>query len=179
MSIKLTRRDFMKCAGITVLAVGAAGILTGCEDSGGNGSAGVGGTVTIGGISVKVTGYQEAPVKAGVGGYTVTDDNHVLFYPNVQITNNTTSTFLVSSATNFTLEVDGEMYPTSASAAAAALVYNYPLLDQDSRYGVPASKTREGAIGYFIPKDWKKAVLRFIPDITKSSQYVTITINHK
>ena len=179
MSNKLTRRDFMKCAGITVLAVGAAGLLSGCEEGSGAASGGVNQPLTINGITVTVTGYEEGKVTAGIAGITVTDDNHVFFYPEVTIKNNTANTYLVSSATNFTLKVDGEEYPTSATASAAALIYNHPLLDQDTRYGVAAGKTRNGAVAYFIPKDWKKAELKFIPDISKANEFVTFVITHK
>lgn len=37
MALEFTRRDFMKCAGVTVLAVAAGGMLTACGGGGGNG----------------------------------------------------------------------------------------------------------------------------------------------
>lgn len=181
MSINITRRDFLKCAGITVLAVGAGGLLTGCEDGGGSGTAGINTPQTIKGITVKVTGYEEEKVTAGIAGITVTDDNRRFLFPEVTVTNKNETVALISSASNFVLKVDGkeQTYPTSATASAAALLYKHPLLDQDTGYRVPAGKTRSGALAYIVPKDWKKVELRFMPDPTKPSQYVTFVINHK
>lgn len=181
MSIKLTRRDFMKCAGITVLAVGAAGILTGCEDSGGNGSAGVNSPLTINKLTMKVTGYEEEEVTASIAGISATDTNHMFLFPEVTIKNASDMPAYISSATNFTLKVDGAevAYPTSLTASAAAIYYKHPLLDQDTGYRLPAGKERSGALAYIVPKDWKKAELRFTPDISKTSEYITFVINHK
>lgn len=182
MSNKLTRRDFMKCAGITVLAVGAAGLLSGCEEGSGAASGGVNQPLTIKNLTVKVTGYEEEIVTASIAGITTTDTNNMFFFPEVSIENkSTTLPALISSATNFVLKVDGKEIPTPTAvlASAAAIYYKHPLLDQDTGYQVPAGKVRSGALAYIVPKDWKKAELKFIPDISKANEFVTFVITHK
>lgn len=72
MASVLTRRDFLKCAGVAVLAVTASGIFTGCGGSGGGtaGAVGVNETVTAtNGVKIKLLGYQQDPIAGMVANY--------------------------------------------------------------------------------------------------------------
>ena len=72
MASVLTRRNFLKCAGVAVLAVTASGIFTGCGESGGSGSGAVGVNETVtapNGVKIKLLGYQQDPIAGMVANY--------------------------------------------------------------------------------------------------------------
>lgn len=71
MANLITRRNFLKCAGVAVLAVTASGIFTGCESGGGELSGyGVNQTVDVNGVKVTLLGYEQYGVAEIVGNYT-------------------------------------------------------------------------------------------------------------
>ena len=72
MANLITRRNFLKCAGVAALAVTASGIFTGCAGGGGDGISGVGvnKTVTADGVKIKLLGYQEYWTSQMVGNYS-------------------------------------------------------------------------------------------------------------
>lgn len=70
MASVLTRRDFLKYAGVAALAVTASGIFTGCEGGGGELSGyGVGETIDINGVKIKLRGYQQDPIAGMIENY--------------------------------------------------------------------------------------------------------------
>lgn len=181
MSMNFTRRDFLKCAGITVLAVGAGSLLTGCDGGGsGGGTAGVGTPVTINGITVTVTGYETKEVKAGIGDVTIGDTSKKFLFPEVTVKNETGDILRIGGASNFTLKVDGQelSYLSTATASAAAFLYGHELLDQKTGYSIPDKAQCSGALAYMVPSNWQKAELRFIPDLSKPNEYRTIIITN-
>lgn len=70
MAYNFSRRDFMKCAGVTVLAVAAGGLLTGCGGGVDDGNSyGQNVPTTVGGVKVKLLGYEQDPIAGMVGNY--------------------------------------------------------------------------------------------------------------
>lgn len=68
----MSRRVFLKCAGVAALAVTASGIFAGCsEEGGGSGGTvyGVNETVQINGVNVKLLGYQQGFASEIAGNY--------------------------------------------------------------------------------------------------------------
>ena len=181
MSMNFSRRDFLKCTGITVLAVGMGSLLTGCGGGGsGSGTAGINTPLTIDGITVKVTGFEQEAVTASVAGIVGTDTNHKFLFPEVTVQNGTGRAFYLGGASHFMLLVDGKEVTYSVPCAtAAALYYNHTLLDQDSKYSIPAGKERSGALAYAVPTGWKQAELRFYPDLGDTSKFVTFILTNR
>ena len=71
MANLITRRNFLKCAGVAVLAVTASGIFTGCESGGGELSGyGVNQTVDVNGVKVTLLGYEQYYTAAMAGNYS-------------------------------------------------------------------------------------------------------------
>lgn len=70
MASYITRRNFLKCAGITALAITASGIFTGCSEGEISGL-GVNQTVTTtNGVKIKLLGYQKYWVSEMTGNYS-------------------------------------------------------------------------------------------------------------
>jgi len=181
MSMNFSRRDFLKCAGITVLAVGAGSLLTGCGGGGsGDGAAGVGTPATIKGVTVTVTGFEVEDVKVGIGDVTIGDTSKKFLFPEVTVKNETGEILRIGGASNFTLKVDGQAqsYLSTATASAAAFLYGHELLDQKTGYSIPDKTQCSGALAYMVPTNWQKAELRFIPDLSKPYEYKTFIITN-
>lgn len=71
MANLITRRNFLKCAGVAVLAVTASGIFTGCESGGGELSGyGVDQTVDVNGVKVTLLGYEQYYAAEMAGNYS-------------------------------------------------------------------------------------------------------------
>ena len=72
---KITRRDFLKTAGVMTLAVAAAGVLSGCEGNTApvkpeTGTKALGDVITVGDYQFSVTNAVMAQVKGGFNGTT-------------------------------------------------------------------------------------------------------------
>lgn len=73
MASYITRRNFLKCAGITALAITASGIFTGCSEGGGGEISGLGVNQTVttsNGVKIKLLGYQQYSVSEMTGNYS-------------------------------------------------------------------------------------------------------------
>ena len=73
MASYITRRNFLKCAGITALAITASGIFTGCSEGGGGEISGLGVNQTVtttNGVKIKLLGYQQYPLAEMGGNYS-------------------------------------------------------------------------------------------------------------
>lgn len=73
MANLITRRNFLKCAGVAVLAVTASGIFTGCSEGGGGEISGLGVNQTVttsNGVKIKLLGYQQYWVSEMTGNYS-------------------------------------------------------------------------------------------------------------
>lgn len=72
MATNMSRRVFLKCAGVAALAVTASGILAGCSTPGGSTGDtvhGVNETVETNGVNVKLLGYQQGFASELAGNY--------------------------------------------------------------------------------------------------------------
>ena len=182
MSMNFSRRDFLKCTGITVLAAGMGSLLTGCGGGGsGSGTAGVNTPLTIDGITVKVTEFEQEDVTASIADIKATDTTHKFLFPEVTVRNESGKVFRMGGASNFALKVDGQeqSYPALATANSAALIYKHTLLDQKTEYGIPDKNECSGALAYMVPTDWKQAELRFFPDLSDTSKFVTFILTNR
>ena len=68
----ISRRVFLKCAGVAALAVTTSGILAGCSETGGSSSDktyNVNETAESNGVKVKLLGYRMDPISGMVGNY--------------------------------------------------------------------------------------------------------------
>lgn len=68
----MSRRVFLKCAGVAALAVTASGVLTGCSGTGGGSNDtvhGVNETVQTNGVNVKLLGYRMDPISGMIENY--------------------------------------------------------------------------------------------------------------
>lgn len=73
MASYITRRNFLKCAGITALAITASGIFTGCSEGGGGEISGLGVNQTVtttNGVKIKLLGYQQYSAAEMAGHYS-------------------------------------------------------------------------------------------------------------
>ena len=73
MAVFITRRNFLKCAGITALAITASGIFTGCSEGGGGEISGLGVNQTVtttNGVKIKLLGYQQYSAAEMAGHYS-------------------------------------------------------------------------------------------------------------
>lgn len=73
MASYITRRNFLKCVGITALAITASGIFTGCSEGGGGEISGLGVNQTVttsNGVKIKLLGYQQYWVSEMTGNYS-------------------------------------------------------------------------------------------------------------
>lgn len=182
MSMNFSRRDFLKCTGITVLAVGMGSLLTGCGGGGsGSGTAGINTPLTIDGITVKVTGFEQRDIKAGASGFEVEYKDAKFLFPEVTVRNESGKIFRFGGASNFALKVDGKAVTSSVpyATAAAALGYDYTLLDEKSGYSLPDQNECSGALAYAVPTGWKQAELRFIPDLRDTNKFVTFILTNR
>ena len=182
MSMNSSRRDFLKCTGITVLAVGMGSLLTGCGGGGsGSGTAGVNTPLTIDGITVKVTGFEQEAVTAEIAGVAGTDTNHKFLFPEVTVRNESGKIFRCGGASNFALKVDGQeqSYVSLTVANLLASAYGHELLDKKSGYSIPDQNECSGALAYVVPTGWKQAELRFFPDLSDTSKFVTFILTNR
>ena len=73
MASYITRRNFLKCVGITALASTASGIFTGCSEGGGGEISGLGVNQTVTtttGVKIKLLGYQQYSAAEMAGHYS-------------------------------------------------------------------------------------------------------------
>lgn len=178
MSIKLTRRDFMKCAGITVLAVGAAGILTGCEDGGATGATitGTNKTGTLKGIKITVTEVIKEP--ASIGNLEYTTNEYV--YPRLKIENASGKFFEGFVRTNFETTVDGKQLDIEAASGGAyikALAKGYNVIDLNG-VALQNGDVRNGVLCYTLPKGWKTLQLKVYANANATGDNITFVLNN-
>lgn len=182
MSMNFSRRDFLKCTGITVLAVGMGSLLTGCGGGGsGSGTAGINTPLTIDGITVKVTEFEQEAITATVAGIAGTDTNHKFLFPEVTVRNESGKIFRVGGASNFALKVDGQeqSYVGVTAASLVASTYGHKLLDQNTGYSIPDQNECSGALAYAVPTGWQRAELRFFPDLSDTSKFITFILTNR
>ncbi len=181
MALNFSRRDFMKCAGVTVLAVAAGGLLTGCGggSTGGTTINGLNKTADIHGVKFTVTGLYQEDAKLSIGGITAGADNAEYVFPQIKIENG--SGGAVSFVrTNFVTKVDGEELDVEAGSGGAyvkALAKGYTPLDINA-LAIYNGDTRNGVLCYTFPKTWKKLELTVYENANHTGDKITFVLTN-
>ncbi len=186
MALDMTRRDFMKCAGVTVLAVAAGGLLAGCSDGGtGDGKTyGQNEATTVGGVKVKLLGYEQDPISGMVGNY----NDKTLISICIGIENTSDKTIKMGNTTQTKLaEVIKAIYNNNYSGLADSDFIitsdnGIKLAHADIGYKTGASGTiswgvlddlAPGATGCIraytlVPSNWEQLKIKYTPYFAKT-----------
>ena len=189
MSNKISRRSFLKCAGVTALAVSAAGALSGCslvDDIINKATEDYPNMTTLDGVSFNLSSVHAARREAS----TEPLGELVSFMPLIGLANFTSGEGKNVNQNTFSLKVDDyEMKPLlgeAAMKAACGYLSNKEdlLLDEKGSVTLGANTSesgyKDGFLVYAFPADvpvktWKKAVLT----ITMGGKSTTFTLTHK
>lgn len=181
MAYNFSRRDFMKCAGVTVLAVAAGGLLTGCGggSTGGTTINGLNKTANIRGVKFTVTNLYQEDAKLSIGGITTGADNAEYVFPQIKI-ENASGTPVSIVRTNFVTKVDGQELEAEAGSAGSylkALAKGYTPLDING-LAIYNGDTRNGVLCYTFPKTWKKLELTVYENANHTGDKVTFVLTN-
>ena len=181
MAYNFSRRDFMKCAGVTVLAVAAGGLLTGCGGGGTDGTTinGLNRTADIHGVKFTVTNLYQEDAKLSIGGVSGGYDNAEYVFPQIKI-ENASGTPVSFVRTNFVPKVDGKELEAEAGSAGSylkALAKGYIPLDVNG-LAIQNNDVRNGVLCYTFPKTWKKLELTVYENANRSGAKVTFVLNN-
>ena len=189
MSNKISRRSFLKCAGVAALAVSAAGALSGCslvDDIINKATEDYPNMTTLNGVSFNLSSVHAARREAS----TEPLGELVSFMPLIGLANFTSGEGKNVNQNTFSLKVDDyEMKPLlgeAAMKAACGYLSNKEdlLLDEKGSVTLGANTSesgyKDGFLVYAFPADvpvktWKKAVLT----ITMGGKSTTFTLTHK
>ena len=193
MSNKISRRSFLKGAGVAALAVSAAGALSGCslvDDIINKATEDYPNMTTLNGVSFNLGVVHAARENSTFEGGTETLGDLVSFTLHIGLGNFTSGEGKNVNQNTFSLKVDGyEMKPLLGDAAMTA-AGNYItdkddlLLDKNGNVTLGANTSESGYkygfLVYAFPenvpvKTWKKAVLT----ITMGGKSTTFTLTHK
>mgnify|MGYP004515073025 CR=1 FL=1 len=193
MSNKISRRSFLKGAGVAALAVSAAGALSGCslvDDIINKATEDYPNMTTLDGVSFNLSGVHAARKDSTYEGSTETLGDLVSFMPHIGLANFVGGEGKSVNKDTFSLKVDDhEMKPLLGDAAMTA-AGNYItdkddlLLDKNGNVTLGANTSESGYkygfLVYAFPenvpvKTWKKAVLT----ITMGGKSTTFTLTHK
>lgn len=173
MSMDFSRRDFLKCAGGTVLALGTGSLLTGCgSSSSGYGTAGMGEELTFNGITVKVNKCSQKDVKAEVAGFEAQYKNYKFLYPEVTLTNTTGKPLYIDNNKNFTLKADGSAAAGWTTTAAETVIGSGKLLGGSTgAYVIQDGESATGVVAFAVKTGWQSAELCYTPDTNNPKGY--------
>ena len=192
MSNKISRRSFLKGAGVAALAVSAAGALSGCslvDDIINKATEDYPNMTTLGGVSFNLSGVHAARKDSTYEGGTETLGDLVSFMPHIGLGNFVGGEGKSVSKDTFSLKVDDHemtlLLGDAAVAAARGYIQKENLLLNDQGSVTLGGNTSEtgypdGFLVYAFPADvpvktWKKAVLT----ITMGGKSTTFTLTHK
>lgn len=186
MAHKVSRRDFMKCAGVTVLAVAAGGLLSGCGGGGTDDGKTYGQNVatTVGGVKVTLLGYEQDPIAGIVGNY----NNKTMIQICVGIENTSEETIKMGNTTADKLSdvikaIYNNDYAKLAESDFAITDSNgLPVYHADIGYRTAASGTidigilgelepgKTGCVKAFaiVPSNWEQLKIKYTPYFAKS-----------
>lgn len=187
MSNKISRRSFLKCAGVTALAVSAAGALSGCslvDDIINKVTEDYPYMTTLDGVSFSLSSVHAARREAS----TEPLGELASFMPLIGLANFTSGEGKNVNQNTFSLKVDDyEMKPLLGDAAVTAacgyLQKDDLLLDDQGSVTLGANTSesgyKDGFLVYAFPekvhvKTWKKAVLT----IKMGGKSTTFTLTH-
>lgn len=192
MSNAISRRAFLKCAGASVLAVGAASLLGGCslmDDIINKATEDYPYMTTLDGVSFSLSGVQTARETSTFEGGTETLGDLVSFMPHIGLGNFVGGEGKSVSKDTFSLKVDDHemklLLGADAVTAARGYLQKENLLLNDQGVVTLGGNTSEsgypdGFLVYAFPADvhvktWNKAVLT----ITLGGKSTTFTLTHK
>ena len=192
MSNKISRRSFLKCAGVAALAVSAAGALSGCslvDDIINKATEDYPNMTTLGGVSFNLSGVHAARKDSTYEGGTETLGDLVSFMPHIGLGNFVGGEGKSVSKDTFSLKVDDHEMTLLLGDAAVAAARGYIqkenlLLDKNGNVTLGANTSEsgypDGFLVYAFPADapvktWKKAVLT----ITMGGKSTTFTLTQK
>ena len=186
MAYNFSRRDFMKCAGVTVLAVAAGGLLTGCAGGGTDDGKTYGQNVaaTVGKVKVTLLGYEQDPIAGIVGNY----NNKTMIQICVGIENNSDETIRMGNTTADKLsDVIKAIYNNNYGSLAES---DFAITDSNGRttyhadigYRTASSGTidfgvlgelepgKTGCIKAFaiVPSNWEQLKIKYTPYFAKN-----------
>lgn len=193
MSNKISRRSFLKGAGVAALAVSAAGALSGCslvDDIINKATEDYPNMTTLGGVSFDLSFVHAAREASTFEGGTETLGELVSFMPHIGLANFTSGEGKSVNKDTFSLKVDDHEMTLLLGDAAVAAARNYItdkddlLLDENGNVTLGANTSGsgypDGFLVYAFPADvhvntWKKAVLT----IKMGGKSTTFTLTHK
>lgn len=183
MANLITRRNFLKCAGVAVLAVTASGIFTGCESGGGELSGyGVNQTVDVNGVKVTLLGYEQYYVAEMAGNYSGQSMIKACF----KIENQTENEIdMGNNSANYLTKVFQAIYKNDFASLSksdfvtmtasqrlnnVAIAYKMGAAGTSSIGVIGKLKPNEmGCIRVFtaVPSNWEQIGIRYTPDFAK------------
>lgn len=183
MANLITRRNFLKCAGVAVLAVTASGIFTGCESGGGELSGyGVNQTVDVNGVKVTLLGYEQYYVAEMAGNYSGQSMIKACF----KIENQTENEIdMGNNSANYLEKVFQAIYKNDFASLSksdfvtmtasqrlnnVAIAYKMGAAGTSSIGVIGKLKPNEmGCIRVFtaVPSNWEQIGIRYTPDFAK------------
>lgn len=192
MSNKISRRSFLKGAGVAALAVSAAGALSGCslvDDIINKATEDYPNMTTLDGVSFNLSGVHAARKNSTYEGSTETLGDLVSFMPHIGLGNFVGGEGKSVNKDTFSLKVDDHemtlLLGDAAVAAARGYIQKDDLLLNDQGSVTLGGNTSEngypdGFLVYAFPenvhvKTWKKAVLT----IKMGGKSTTFTLTHK
>ena len=185
MSNKISRRAFLKCAGVSAAAVGSASLLSGCKTNGSNTTVNdvkVGDTVkNWNGLGVQLTSVfhltqdpaQEGYEYLGVRVTAVNRTKNQTFvigaqgidainaaYPVPPLSNVDANFQAMAAATpDFTASCDGQ----GAAISATVSLYNSNSQSFSDSESLPPQGTGYIVLMLMVPKDWKELQVTYTP----------------
>lgn len=183
MANLITRRNFLKCAGVAVLAVTASGIFTGCESGGGELSGyGVNQTVDVNGVKVTLLGYEQYYAAEMAGNYSGQSMIKACF----KIENQTENEIdMGNNSANYLAKVFQAIYKNDFASLGksdfvtmtasqrlnnVAIAYKMGAAGTSSIGVIGKLKPNEmGCIRVFtvVPSNWEQIGIRYTPDFAK------------
>lgn len=185
MSNKISRRAFLKCAGVSAAAVGSASLLSGCKTNGSNTTVNdvkVGDTVkNWNGLGVQLTsvfhltqdpaqeGYEYLGVRVTAANRTKNQtfvigaqgiDAINAAYPVPPLSNVDANFQAMAAATpDFTASCDGQ----GAAISATVSLYNSNSQSFSDSESLPPQGTGYIVLMLMVPKDWKELQVTYTP----------------
>ena len=163
MSNKISRRAFLKCAGVSAAAVGSASLLSGCKTNGSNTTVNdvkVGDTVkNWNGLGVRVTVLNRSKTETYTIGAQGVDAINAA-YP-VPPLSNVDANFqaMAAATTDFVATCDGQ----GAAISATVSLYNSNSQSFSDSESLPPQGSGYIVLMLMVPKNWKELQVTYMP----------------
>lgn len=165
MSIQLSRRDFMKCSAVAVLAAASGTLLTGCGGGGVGGAIGPNQLITTSNrLAVKMSAYYKPPIGSiGEPDYNsviTLGDKVELFEISFELTNNGNKPIAVIEKPNVAIgtliTAIGECVTSNSSKPLEQHL-------RDNSFVVRTDKGEKVGCVHFFEKDWHESLTSLAP----------------